>query len=80
MPQSQTVWSGHPEQEEGPDSEVGALGRSQRFWFGHGAVPWTGASENHDPNQAGREPWSNQGGAQRQDGESVDPQADWDLQ
>lgn len=78
--QSQTVWSGHPGQEEGPDSEVCALGRSQRSWFGHGAVPWTGASEIHDPNLAGREPWSSQGGARHQGGESVDPQAGWGLQ
>ena len=79
MLQSQTVWSGHPGQEEGPDSEVCGLGRSQRFWSGHGAASLAGALENHDPNRAGRVPWSSQVGAQRQGGESVDRQADLGL-
>lgn len=42
-------------------------------------MPWTGALEIHDPNRAGREPWSSQGEARRQGGESVDPQAGWGL-
>lgn len=37
------------------------------------------ASENHDPNRAGTVPWSSQGGAQLQGGESVDPGLLWDL-
>lgn len=77
MLRNQTVWSGRPGQEEAPDSEVCGLGRSQRFWSGHGAVPLTGASGNRDPNRAGTEPWSSQGEAQRQGGESVDPLAGW---
>ena len=83
MPRSQTVWSGHPEQEEGPDSEVCGLGRSRHSWSGHGVGPWTGALENRDPNPAGREPWLSQEEAQRRGGESVDPLAGlgllWDL-
>lgn len=79
MRRSQTAWSGRPVQEAEPDSEACGLGRSRRFWSGHGAVPWTGASENRDPNQVGRALWSSQGVAQRQGGESVDLQAGWGL-
>lgn len=79
MLQSQRVWSGHPGQEEEPDSEVCGPVRSRRFWSGRGGVPSAGALENHDPNRAGRAPWSSQGGAQRQGGECVDPQAGWGL-
>lgn len=80
MPQSQTVWSGHPEQVEEPDAEVCALGRSQHSWSGHDGVPRTGALGNHDPNPAGREPWSNQGVEQHQDGESGDLQVGFGFQ
>lgn len=54
MLQSQTVWSGHPGQKVGPDSEAYVLERSLHFWSGHGAVPLVGALVNHVPDQAGR--------------------------
>lgn len=54
MLQSQTVWSGHPGQKVGPDSEACGQGRSRRFWSGHGAVPLVGALGNHVPDQVGR--------------------------
>lgn len=74
MPRNQTVWSSRPGQEEGPGSEVCGLGRNQHFWSGHDAAPLTDASENHDPNRAGREPWLSQEEEQRQGEESGDPQ------
>ena len=76
MLQSQTVWSGHPGQEEVPDFEVCGPARSRHFWSGRGVEPLADASENHDPNQAGRALLSNQAVAQHQGGESLDPQVD----
>lgn len=54
-------------------------GRSQHSWFGHGAAPWTGASESLDPNRAGTEPWSSRGGERHRGAESVGHQAGWGL-
>lgn len=79
MPQNQTTWSSHPEQEEAPDSEVCGPERSQRSWPGCDVVPRTGASGSRDPDQAGKEPSSSRGEARHQGVESLDLQAGFGL-